>query len=608
MPRRFDKRDFAHLEDFICEELKSRKAARKDREKIWNDIDRQLAMTPDKSYKLDAQGRPDPQRAWMPETELPGQAQTLEVLTADSRRMKFPDSGPWFAAHSEVTDKYLNQVDLQSLITGDENDVPSRITQDNVDKLVQGTLNHWHRQYDFEGFQDQIDAEAFKYGVGIGRGRLVTAEIIQNAANGVKSKRTKIPVLFPRSIKNVYLDCSQSHLMNEGHLVGKSIIAEYTLKWKDLSKAAKNGKSDPKDEDGGWMPARLAGLSGDDKGQIKLIEFEGDLVVPRATTRSIYLPNVIVTVIGAQKEKTEVRRIIRLRQKKESFLSYLEFPYHQEDMSGYATSPLMKGHPIQVAAVDALNKALMASALQVQPPLGYDSDEPEFSQKGGLNIYPGAQWPTTGEVRTYDFGDPSALFAAYTLLINQYFDVTGVNAPRLGAQTVSHTTAFAKNAELTRGTIRTVDYVKSTLKGPMTQWLYMAYQMGRNHINESVYIDAYGGFVDVDKDALPEKVVFDVFGAGGPAEEQAKSSARLQSMQLALQIDQAAAQMAAQGTPTTVNPRAAIEQILHEGKWSDVDAVLNPETTTQGPPAQPGMGSTPGIITSNPSDSVEAFG
>ena len=108
MPRRFDKRDFAQIEGFICEELKSRKAARKDREKIWKDIDRQLAMTPDASYKLDAQGKPDRQRAWMPESELPLQAQTLEVLTADSRRMKFPDSGPWFAAHSEVTDKYLD--------------------------------------------------------------------------------------------------------------------------------------------------------------------------------------------------------------------------------------------------------------------------------------------------------------------------------------------------------------------------------------------------------------------------------------------------------------------------------------------------------------------
>ena len=105
-----------------------------------------------------------------------------------------------------------------------------------------------------------------------------------------------------------------------------------------------------------------------------------------------------------------------------------------------------------------------------------------------------------------------------------------------------------------------------------------------------------------------KKVAFDVFGAGGPQEEQTKSAARLQSMQLALQIDQAGAQLAASGGQSSINIRAAIEQILHEGKWTDVDAILNAEADATRTPAQPGVGSTPGIVTSNPTDELEAFG
>ena len=57
----------------------------------------------------------------MAEMELPLQAQALEVLTADARRMKFPDTGSWFRAHGQMTDEYLDQNDFKSFVLGDQN-------------------------------------------------------------------------------------------------------------------------------------------------------------------------------------------------------------------------------------------------------------------------------------------------------------------------------------------------------------------------------------------------------------------------------------------------------------------------------------------------------
>src|SRR5690606_21049100 len=145
--------------DYACSVLEDRKDKRKDLEKIWKEVDRQVAMIPNISHKLFANGTPDPSKAWMPEVELPLQAQTLEVLTSDARRMLSPDSGPWYTPHALMSDEYLRKVDFQSLIAGDENDVPSLINQDAADKLVQGVMNHWHRQYDFWGNIDKINAE-----------------------------------------------------------------------------------------------------------------------------------------------------------------------------------------------------------------------------------------------------------------------------------------------------------------------------------------------------------------------------------------------------------------------------------------------------------------
>jgi len=589
--RRFDARDWDYIAEYVIETFEKRKDDRRDREKCWKDIDRQIAMRPDTEYKYIMKNGTrvvDPGKTWMSEVELPLQAQALEVLTADARRMLFPDSGSWFRAHGEMTDDYLRNVDFKSLIKGDETDVPSRINQDNVDKLCEGFLLHLFGQTDFQTRADRINAEAFKYGMGVGRARMETKNVFIHEARGVRKEKQRIPVLVPCSIKNLYLD-EPGSTMHSSQVLGEAHIARDYLKFENLKIAAAKGSTDPDDEDGGWMPMNLRKVEPDDKGYVTILEMEGDIVLPRKTTRSMVLPGCIVTVIlgGAAKGGNATRGVVRFRWRKQPFSSYVLFPYHYEGADEpYPTSPLMKGRPVQMMATQALNRLLDSAALKNAPPISYDKTDQTFAANGGPQIYPYAQWgssdPDAIKAHVELGGDTSTMSAALTLGLNMYGELTGVLPGRLGAQTVSHTTAFSKEAELTRGAVRTVDYVRQVGQGAYTRWLDMAYRMGRETIGRegiSFFIESYGGFVEIGKDQLPENAVFEWFGSGGPAEEAQKSARRMQSLASAVQMDVMGAQL---GKPPRVNLDGAIDQTLREGGWTDIDAVVN-----QTPPAGP---------------------
>lgn len=574
------KRDFEYLGEYIHDELETRKKNRKSLDYQIKEIDRQIDMVPDVSHKLGMDGRRDPSLAWLPEVELPLQAEALETLTSDARSMQFPDSGPWFAAHAALTDDYLRKVDYSALLTGDEQEMPTRITQDNADKLAGGFITHLLRQYDFRGSMDQINAEAMSYGVGVGRARMVEKTVYRDTARGIVSDARKIPVLLPRSLKETYLDDRTHILMHEGYHVGPLTIFCRRVSLEDIQKQAR-GNNDPETEDGGWIQKNLAMVEEDKDGLVELIEAEGDFVIPRKTTGSLLLPGLVVTVVKGKRDKG----VVRVQYRKHDFDSILAFPYHQERVgSPYATSPLRKGRPLQAAAVEALMRLVEASALNARPPIGYDRSDMWFAENGGPVVEPGALWATLGKIDVHQIGDVVALFNVYSGFLSQYADAVGVHRARLGAQTVSHTTAFAKNAELQRGAVRTVDYVRSTLQGPLTKWLHMCYTMGRSAFRgqQTMYIDAYRGFVTIGKDALPPMVIFEAHGSGGPQEEQEKRAMKIAALQQALQIDQLSIQL---GNPPTIDLKSVIQEVLTEGGWTDTDPLLSrqqPQSQGQG--------------------------
>lgn len=588
--RRFDARDWEYIAEYVIDEKNTRKNKRADREKHWKEIDRQIAMEPDVQFKKLPNGKVDVRKLWMAEMELPLQAQALEVLTSDARRMMFAEN--WFRAHAEMTDDYLEKVDFSSIILGDKAEVPSQIDQDNTDKLVEGFLNHLFRQVDLQGRQDKINAEAFKYGMGVGRARMETKNVYIHEARGVRKEKQKIPVQVPCSIKNLYLDDPMPS-MHSAQVLGPGHIAEDWIKLENLHVAANKGSTDPNDMEGGWMPDNLKKVEPTEDGYVQVLEYEGDLVVPRKTVRSLVIPGAIATVVvGGKSTGGDVTKaVIRFRFRKMPYSSYLLYPYHYEGTDcSYPTSPLEKGRPVQMMATDALNRLMDSAALKNAPPVGYDRSNPVFGQSGGPVIHPYAQWESNDPIQVYDKvgGDPAALSGTLTLAINLYAELTGVLPARLGAQTVSHTTAFAKDAELTRGAIRTVDFVNAAGQGPLTRWLYMAYDMGREAMGResvSFFIDAYGGFVEVTKDQLPERSSFEWFGSGGPAEESQKMQRRMQALQLAIQMDQLNVQL---GNAPSVDIPSAIRQTLREGGWTDLDAITQAQSQVSAPPPNPG--------------------
>ena len=598
--RRFDVRDWNTIAEFVKDEFSTRKTARKDLEKVWKEVDRQIAMEPEISFKKLPNGKIDTKKAWMAETELPLQAQALEVLKADARRISFPDAGSWFRAHAETTDEYLQRADFQSMVLGDENEVPSRITQDNADKLVEGFLMQIFREpvrdEDYFTRQDRINAEAFKYGVGPARARIENKALYVKTPMGIRRELRRIPVLMPSSIKNVYLDDPKPSTHSAQSFEPAHISVD-KLKLENLQIAASRGSNDPDDADGGWMPQNIRGLEADDDGYVTLLDMEGTIVVPRKTTRSVVIPNAIVTVaMGGKSGGKQTSGVVRFRFSKYPWSSWFLFPYNYEGADCiYPTSPLMKGRPVQMMATDALNRLMDSAMLKCAPPVSYDKTDMGFGQGGGPQIYPFAQWasadPNAIKAHTELGGDPSALAGVLSNAINLYAELTGVLPSRLGAQTNSHTTAFAKDAELQRGAVRTVNYVRQSGHGPMTRWLSCAYSMGREALGKdsaTFFINSYEGYVEVSKEQLPDRATFEWFGSGGPSEEVQKRQQRLSSLQLALQMDQLGAAM---GKPPKIDLDSAISQVLREGGWSDVDAIVS----AGAPPQVPALGPGPAV-------------
>jgi hypothetical protein len=581
--RRFDERDFDYIAEYVYDEYHKRKEDREDLERVWNEIDRQVRMEPDIAYKLLPNGKPDTRKSWMSEVELPLQAQALEVLRADASRLMIPDTGLFFRAHAETTDEYLQRVNFQSLIHGDETEVPTHINQDNADKLVEGFLCNLFDQGEFRKRLDRINTESFKYGMGLGRARMETKNVFIHEARGVRKETQKLPVLVPMSIRNTYLDDPRPST-HSAQVLGESHITVDNIRFENLVLAASKGSNDPEDQEGGWRAAALKKLVADKDGYVKLLEMEGDLIVPRKTTRSFVIPGAIVTVALGGKEQGDrtTRAVIRLRFRKYPFSSYLLFPYQYEGAHDvYPTSPLMKGRPLQILATDAANRTLDSAALKIAPPVGWDSSDKYFAKAGGPKVAPHEKWesidPKAVVVHSDIGGDPAVMSAMMTQAFNLYAELTGVLPGRLGAQTVSHTTAYAKDAELQRGAVRTVNYVNASGQGPMVRWLDMAYQMGRDSIDGKIsfYIYDYNGYVQVEKEHLPDTACFEWLGAGGPKDKSQQMQEKVNGLLLASKLDAINAQTQ---KPMRIDYNKAIDQILRETGWSDLDAIINQQS------------------------------
>lgn len=594
----FGQDDFDKIAEHVYMVYKDRKEGRKTKEEQWKEIDRQLGMKPKLDYKFNPlTGFHDKVGVqWMPELELPLQSQTLEILSADARRIMFPDNGPWFRAHALVTKEYLDEVNIKGLVAGEETDIEMHANQDNIDKLVEGIMGELHEQQGFFAQIDRFNTEAFKYGTGVGRVRKAKKSVYIQAARGMVKEEVELPVFFATSLKETYLDPAPQFVMSEGHYVGPATISYKRQKLADIMLAAKNGETDPEKEDGGWMPSKIKKIKSDGKGLVEVLRWEGDMVIDTSADKNLYIPGLIVTCLKGEGKP----QVVRLSFREKPFSSYVTQPYHLESVTDpYGTSPLMKGRPLQSAASDTFCRLIQAAILNTEPPIKYDPEDPAFASTGGPIIEPRALWASSGDIEPVKIGDTASLLQAYAAIVAHYSDVTGMHAPRIGQQTVSHTTAYAKEAELSRGQVRTVDYANSMLDGAMSKILDMQFSYLKDVWREdrNIWIPDYGGFARVFKDAIPDACVFEIFGSAGPAEERARLQEQMQAIQQVIQIDMLQQQSGMPGEP--LNLDVIKRTILKEAGFSDVDVIFSPQA--QAAPSEAPVGpDLPGATQGNP--------
>lgn len=529
MPIKISSRDHKKAAEFIVDEQRRRQANRRDREKDWKEIDRQLRM---EAVPLESKTG---ELEWFPAIELPLQANAREILSADMTRLIFPAEEDWYRAEAQVTDEWERRFENHETVGGV---AAGSADQDTANIIVHGALDHFHRQYDYKGAWKKLIKEGISYGTFVGRFGLVKT---LNITNDFRRTANRVqPVLIPVSIKDTYLDDTESFTLQEGVRLSPSFIRRTWHNLKDLKR-----------QGGEWF--NLEGLeasSKDKPNHVEVLEFEGDLIIERSRKDNQLFPNMRVTV-AVQSEP----RVIRWKKLDLPFRSYIKGIYEDDETSSpYGTSPLVKGRPIQVAATLATNTTLAVSMLQALPPVVYDAEDRALKASGGPAISPNAKIEAENAiaVKPLEIGDLNAAFAMLTGLLAQYEDTTKVNDPRRGAQTKSHTTATAKDIELSRGLLPTEDVVNGIEEGPMTTSLYMEYELARRSLKttQTIYIDARGtkGHFEIDSSILPENSDFVVMGSRGEFDKRRVEANFAEFMQVVTQL-----------TPILVNPQAPPE-------------------------------------------------
>jgi len=591
--------DYKFAADAIWQEFNRRKNNRAELDSVWDMIDQQVAMRYEMPPIDRESGRGKGETAWLPAVEPPWQIQGLEILVGDTDRMLFPPLGNHFNVMCDASDEllavYEERMAQQKGALGSANAELVNETVTALHNTYQGIYGHrsqWKRMF----------SQAFLYGTMFGR---MMPTMLPSKAGWWDGQGWNSDILVPMltcmPTRQVYIDDSYSAARRLGYSLGPALIYEYKQKLADLRIAANSMPKIASNILGGWLPEQLVGLESDRQGEITVLEWSGDFLFERGYGKPLYLENAIITVASGAVSMSPAGpvRIIRIRTPKFPFSTYLEQPYlltRSDQLEDYGTGPLMMGRTIQKAGSVALNRWLASIILNAEPPLRFDKNDPAFANSGGPIIAPRALWGAESPVEAVQIGEPAVLGAAVAQLDSSYRETVGTIAPRLGQQTKSHQTAFAVDVENLRSQARTVTFGQTISEELMPRQLQMEYWMIREYLPKKglrVMLPITKEYITVTKDMLPEFVNYEVAGANDPVLEQQRAQQKLVALQQVGAVEQIRVQL---GQPPQINWTAIQREILKEGGFQDVDAILSPQ---QRPDLTPGLlppaGTTGGV-------------
>ena len=542
--RRITKNDWDTVEAYIRSELELRvkNKFRKAHELIWAEVDRQTRMEPGARQVREERSRDDD---WHNVIEMGELAKISEVLSADIRRIVFPNNRSWFEAHIA--------------------DIEDEQEQKNSDAALRALMVQQQQDFGFKARVDLSIKEALHHG------SFVAEAVFERDAKihkGVGIENLGSPVWVPHSMWNCYPDSTSAIIGSNMFYNGSMIIRSYQPrhKFKDMAK----GK--------GWMAAQIRVVMNKGKGtdrnkDIELLTYHGDLSIPRKDGDILLLNSKVILADG---------KIV--------FYATNDLPYPAVIFSGYERidvrdpyyiSPIIKLSPMQKLASHTANKLMDSLDLKVEPPLIYDASDPDFVSNGGPAIFPGAKSGTRGSTayEVIEAGDPAAALSGLDMILFQMQSGSGVDTPRTGASNAGDKTATEVRRAAQSGEIRTIDFVDKLENQGLKPFLYFQHELNKEHMQSySFYNPEIGApdFMRGTKRDLPKSVHFEIVGSKGVLgeEERTEKTAMVTSFLMGNEM-----------TAGLVNTTEIAKQMLQDAGNKNPERFLNLDEG-QGPQAQ----------------------
>jgi len=501
-PKKITKQDWNKVETHLKQELEDRKRSdfRVNHEKIWKEVDRQISMNP--MVKLSRDGNEvDP--GWHNVIELGELSKASENISADVRRIIFPQTRFWFDAHADIED----ELPL--------NDMGKPQKDSKLQEAVNGRVRSFMMQQhaDF-GLKDRVELsikEALHHGSFVAVIAEDTQEFIFDA---VKSKTRVAPVWVPHSMWNCYPDSSPSVIGTNMFYEGSMYIESYVPRHK-AERMVKSGED-------GYMPSQWKKVSKDQhqiKDQkikdVKITTFWGDVNIERAEG-DLYFPNHKAMLMNGT--------IVYMAPNKTPYPPIIYKGYERNDVRDpYYMSPIIKMSPTHKLSTVLANKIMDGVELHVEPPIVYDGNDPDFVLNGGPVIAPGAKVSTKGQnsFSQVKIGELAEAVNMLQFCLNEMKEKLGRPGKPVGDRA---TKAEVQKSERDQeaSLIDFIDKMEISLRS----FLYMQHSMNLDTLDTYSYYSPEmmdPDFLIVKKDDLPKAVHFEVVGARGILGEEERS-------------------------------------------------------------------------------------
>lgn len=502
------RKDWTKVEIYLKNELQNRKTSsfRVAKEQIWKEIDRQISMQP--MVKINRDGSPNDD--WHSTIELGELSKASENISADVRRIIFPQSRFWFEAHSDV--KEAVPFDKQG----------NKPVDQKVQQLIDGRLRSFMvQQHNDFGLKDSVELsvkEALHHGSFVAEVDWRDQEMV---FEGTKTKTISCGNWIPHSMWNCYPDPSPSVVGTSMFYSGSMFIDSYLPRYK-CEKMIKSGED-------GWLESQWKKVSKDEhkvKDQnlkdVKITTYWGDVNVEKQQ----------IGVVSGEPDLFFPNHKVMLFNGTIVYIAPVETPYPPIIFKGYErtdvrdpyyTSPIVKQSPMQKLASVLANKTVDGIGLSLEPPITYDGNDPDFVLNGGPTIKPGSKVSSKGtnSFQQVKIGDPAIAIQGLELCLQQMKEKLGAPGPQVGDR--------ATKAEVVKASqdqeVSLVDFIDK-MEIALRSYLYMQHELNvRKLIDYSYYSPEMldPDFLRITKKDLPKSVHFEVVGARGVLGEQERT-------------------------------------------------------------------------------------